>query len=320
MESISGLDSNCKYHLQMTNIKSTKEKGDLLEKIVEKLCLDFEKAKVTRDVKIKGKSGVDRQVDVLIEAAYKSFDIKIIVEAKNYSTKVGIGIVDGLKTKLTDISGNLGVIVCPLGFTDGAIKGAKLHDIQLFQVFDHGLGNTTQFIPLRYVVPYTKSYALLIKHGASGGSIFELPTDTTKWRFYLKDKIFDQEDLITYAWNHDLIPYQKEGEQVIDFGVVKIGPADKSSEFYYLELKASVLVKSDYYVKLFPASFMKNVDSGKGSHRLNIDAYSKKEDMIKNGWKHFDTREAMEAEAKLHDTSKDMHGLIVTESYTLGDL
>ncbi len=155
--------------------KTSKEKGDVLEKVVEKLCSDFKGAKVTRNVVIKGKSGTDRQIDVLIEATQKSFDIKIIVEAKNYANKVGIEKVEALKTKLTDVGGNLGVIVCPLGFTDGAIKAAALHDIQLFQVFDHKLGNTTQFIPLRYVVPYIQGYSVSIQSGALGNQ-FELPT------------------------------------------------------------------------------------------------------------------------------------------------
>lgn len=298
---------------------TSKEKGDLLEKIVEKLCAGFENSKVTRDAKLKGKSGVDRQIDVLIEATHKSFDIKIIVEAKNYSTKVDIGVVDGLKTKLSDVGGNLGVIVCPLGFTEGAMKAAELHDIQLFQVFDHELRNTTQFVPLRYVVPAIKSFALGIQHSASGGGRFELPTDITKWRFDIKGKILDKDDLIMYAWNHEMFP-QEEGNQIADFGIVKISTADNLAKFYYLELKVNIIVVADYYLKLFPASFMKNVVSGKGNHRLAIDAYSKKEDMIKNGWKHFDTREAMNEAAKPYDTSKDVSQLVMTEGYTLGDL
>lgn len=297
---------------------SSKQKGDLLEQIVEKLCADYENAKVSRNAKIKGKSGVERQIDVLIEATYKSFDIKIIIEAKNYSTKVDIGVVDEVKTKVGDVGGNLGVIVCPLGFTEGAIKAAEQHDIQLFQVFDHALGNTTQWIPLRYVVPYVKSFQLHIEHRASGGGTFEIPTDTTKWRFHLDGKILDQKELVTYAWNSEMFPQDKEGEHTADFGVVKIGTADNLGKFYYLELKLNVIVVADYYLKLFPASFMKNVVSGKGNHQLFIDAYSKKEDMIKHGWKHFDTREAMNEAAQPYDTSKDMKGLVFTEGYTIG--
>lgn len=296
---------------------SSKQKGDLLEQIVERLCEDYKKAKVSRNVKVKGKSGVDRQVDVLIQATYKSFDLQIVIEAKNYSTKVDIGIVDAVKTKIADIGGNLGVIVCPLGFTEGAVKAAALHDIQLFQVFDQKLGNTTQFIPLRYVAPYVKSFQLSIAYGASGGGTFEMPTDTKQWRFHVQDTVLDLEELMTYAWNAKMFPQEKEGEFTADFGVQKISTIENLKKFYYLELQLNVIVAADYYLKLFPASFMKNVKSGKGNHQLFIDSYSKKDDMIKNGWKHFETREAMNESAQPHDTSADMHSLIITEDYTL---
>lgn len=294
---------------------TSKEKGDVLEKIVEKLCSDFKGAKVTRNAVIKGKSGTNRQIDVLIEATQKSFDIKIIVEAKNYANKVGIEKVEALKTKLTDIGGNLGVIVCPLGFTDGAINTAALNDIQLFQVFDHGLGNTTQFIPLRYVAPYILDYSVSIQSGVLDNQ-FELPIDTKRWRVYIGDKIYNIEDLVTYAWNNRMFP-QKEGEQIADFGIRKITVEDDTKKISYLELKLHIRINANFYLKLFPASFMKNVNSGKGNHNLYIDTYSKKEDMIKNGWKSFDTREEMEEDAKPLDTSEDARCLILTESYTL---
>ena len=152
--------------------KSSVQKGDILERIVETLCADYNSSKVQRNVTLRGKSGVDRQIDVLIHANYKAFDIKIIVEAKNYNSKVGIEIIDSIKTKLSDVSGNLGVVVCPLGFTEGAIKAAELHDIQLFQAFDQQLGNTTQLIPLRYIEPFIQSYQIRIAHGdISGGRV-----------------------------------------------------------------------------------------------------------------------------------------------------
>jgi hypothetical protein len=296
--------------------KTSQQKGDILEEIVERLCSDFAGARVSRDVLIRGKSGTDRQIDVLIEAIQKSFDIKIIVEAKNYSDKVGIEKVDALKTKLVDVGGNLGVIVCPLGFTEGAINAAALHDIQLFQVFDHKLGNTNQFIPLRYVVPSISGYSVAIKHGALDGT-FELPANTKEWMVFVDDKFYSVEDLVAYSWNKKMFP-QVEGEQVADFGIRKISTKGNLTRFFYLELKLHIKVIADFYVKLFPASFMKNIKSGKGNHQLRIDAYSKKEDMLANGWKRFDGREEMDQEAKLEDTSKDVRGLIMTESYTIG--
>lgn len=290
--------------------QSTKQKGDLLEQIVEKLCAGFDNSKVQRDIKILGKSGTERQIDVLIEATQKSFDIKIVVEAKNYAEKVGIEKVDALKTKLMDVGANLGVIVCPLGFTKGAVDAASLHDIQLFQVFDNKLGNTDQLIPMRYIDPYIDGYSLRIEHSSSGGGTFSLPTDTRKWRFYVKDKILNQEEIVDYAWSNSLFP-RTLGEHLVDFGVIKISTEENTQKFFYLEFKISILIKEDYYLKLFPVSFMKNIKSGKGNHNLFIDIYSKKEDMLKNGWRYFETKEEMESVAGPLDTSEDAKQLVM---------
>lgn len=290
--------------------QTTKQKGDLLEQIVEKLCAGFGKSKVTRNIKILGKSGTERQIDVLIEATQKSFDIKIVVEAKNYSEKVGIEKVEALKTKLMDVGANLGVIVCPLGFTKGAVDAANLHDIQLFQVFDNKLGNTNQLIPMRYIDSYIDRYSLRIEHSSSGGGTFELPVDTRKWRFHIKDKILNQKEMVEYAWDNSLFPI-KLGEHLVDFGVLKISTEENIKKFFYLELKISIIIKENYYLKLFPVSFMKNIKSGKGNHNLFIDVYSKKEDMLKNGWRYFETEEEMESVAEPLDTSEDAKKLAI---------
>lgn len=293
-----------------------KEKGDLLEEIVESLCSEYGGSKVSRNVKVAGKSGTEREIDVLIEAQHKSFDIKIVIEAKNYSRKVDIDVVESFVTKLGDVGGNLGIIVCPLGFTDGAMKTAEMNDIQLYQVFDHQLNNTTQLIPLRYIVPSMKAFQLRVEHSASGGGHFELPMETKNWRIHINQEILDPEEATVYAWNHDMLP-KKTGTHLVDFGVVKISTVDEPKKFFYLELRMNIVVVEKYYLTLLPASFMKNVKSGKGSHALKIRAFSKHEDMLKNGWKYFETREAMEAAAAPDDTSPDMRGMSVTEDYTI---
>ncbi len=296
--------------------QSTTKKGDLLEEIVESLCSGYNGAKVERNIFIKGKTGISRQIDVLIEGSYKSFDIRIVVEAKNYNKKVDIEIVEAFRTKLSDVSGNLGVIVCPLGFTEGAIKAAAAGDIQLFQAFDHSLGNTAQFIPFRYIEPYIQSYQIRISHSDSSGGRFEIPSDTSKWLFHINNNHLNKEQLATYAWNNNLIP-KVSGEHTADFGVLKISAVETPQKFFYMELKLNIIVMTDYYLKLFPASFMKNIQNGKGNHRVAIDLFSKKEDMIKHGWKYFTTEEDMESAALPHETSPDMRGMKIISEYTL---
>ena len=116
---------------------SSKKKGDLLESIVSQLCSGIKDAKVTNDAKIKGqRSNIERQIDVLIEGKVGAINIKIVVEAKNYDRPVGIEKVEALKTKLDDVIANMGVIVCPSGYTQGAKNLAQSNGIKLFEVFD----------------------------------------------------------------------------------------------------------------------------------------------------------------------------------------
>lgn len=297
--------------------QNPKQKGDILEKIVEQLCSDFNGSKVTRNITIKGKSGTDRQIDVLIEATQKAFDIKIIVEAKNYASKVGIEKVEALKTKLTDIGGNLGVIVCPLGFTEGAINAAALHDIQLFQAFDHKLGNTTQFVPVRWVIPFIEGYSATIKHETKNDA-FELPRDHNQWVVYIDDDIFDLENLCIYAWNKRMFPQQEEGEQIVDFGIRKVATKDNFNNFYHLDLKLNLKLGAHFYAKLFPFSYMKKVDSEKSNYHLDIGINANPNEMIKNGWKRFINREEMEEAVNKYDISEDIDkDIIIVPAYTM---
>ena len=90
---------------------NTKQKGDLLESVVSKLCSGIKNAKVTKDAKITGqKSKSERQIDVLIEGKVGAITVKIVVEAKNYAEPVGIEKIEALKAKLDDVGANMGAM------------------------------------------------------------------------------------------------------------------------------------------------------------------------------------------------------------------
>jgi hypothetical protein len=72
------------------------------------------------------KSGIDRQIDVLLTAPLMD-DVSsvIVVECKNYARRVGIGTVDELCGKLVDVGAEHGVLCAPNGFTAAARARAK---------------------------------------------------------------------------------------------------------------------------------------------------------------------------------------------------
>lgn len=289
--------------------QSTKEKGDLLENITEKLCSGIKDTKVLRNAKILGrKSNTEREIDVLIEGQVGVFKVRVVIESKNYKEPVGIEKIESLKSKLDDVGADIGVMVCPTGFTEPAKKRAKFDGIQLFEIYDCALGNCNLFIPLRYVEPEIKSFNFSVRHRAPGP--FSMPQDMSRWRFHVDKKILDPEQLILYAWNNEMLP-QKEGNHIVDFGTIMFSDSESPLIIQYCEVSINIMVIEKYYLKLFPASFLENSDDGKQKFTLNIDAYTKEEDMLKNGWKKFSTFEELNKAADIENQPSGVRNIII---------
>ncbi len=297
---------------------SSKEKGDLLEKIVGQLCSGIKNAKVENNIKLVGKSGTERQVDVFIRGNVGAFEVKILVDPKNHSTPVDIKEVESIVGMVEDVGANLGVIVCPSGFTDGAKNRASVSGIQLYEIYDQSLGNTELFIPLRYVAPYIARYNFSF-HGTSAAGPFSIPIDQSRWQFNIDDKVLAPNEVPVYVWNKRMVPQQK-GNYVVKIGAVKMtDPQDKMS-VQYCDLDVGMQIEEDYYLKLFPASFIRKVDeAGKEHFDLRVDAYSKKEDMLKNGWRQFETMEEMNKAADIENQPAGVRELLMREVYTIGE-
>ncbi len=88
---------------------NTKEKGDLLENIVADICGKILGAKITKQARFVGKrSGIEREIDVMIQGKVGAFDVMIAIESKHYKDPVGVEKVEAFKTKMEDVGANLG--------------------------------------------------------------------------------------------------------------------------------------------------------------------------------------------------------------------
>ena len=179
-----------------------------------------------------GRSGTHRQIDVFITGIVGAFEVKILVDSKNYAAPVDINDVESLIGMVADVGAHLGALVCPAGYTEGAKRRAETGGIQLYQVYDQSLGNTDLFIPVRYVAARIGKYQFCF----SGTS----------------------------------------------------------------------------------ASFMRKIDaSGKEHFSLKMDAYSTKEEMIKNGWTLFNSLEEMNNAADIANQPQSVRELLFRETYTI---
>lgn len=294
---------------------NSKEKGDLLEKVIEQLCSGIKGATVTRNAKILGKqSKTEREIDVLIEGRIGAFDVRIAIEAKNYSDPVGVEKVESLTTKLMDIGANLGIMVCPLGFYEPAKNLAFANGIKLFEVYDPTLGNSKLFIPLRYVEPVIKSFAFGIRHRTAGS--FEITQDISRWRFHIGNKLLNPKQLVLFAWNNDMIPHEA-GQHTADFNAVTISDVQEPSKLQYCEACIKIDVVEKYFLKLFPASFLKNLEDQREHFNLGIDIYSRDEDMLQHDWKQFESMEEMNKAAEIDNQPAGVRELLVRPDYSL---
>lgn len=86
---------------------------------------------VQHNVKLKGKSGQEHQIDVYWEYKLAGIIHKVVIECKNYSNSVSIGKVRDFYGVLSDLNNVNGIIVTKVGYQAGAKKYAQHHGINL---------------------------------------------------------------------------------------------------------------------------------------------------------------------------------------------
>src|SRR5450631_1116179 len=288
---------------------TAKEKGDLLEDVITGICsgLGLKDSQVTRNAELDGRnSRTKRDVDVLIEGRLNAFAVRIAIEAKNYRARVKVDKVEAFHTKLDDIGVDLGVMVSSKGFTKPAKNLADAKGIQLYEVYDQRLENTTLRLPVRHIAPDVVGYQVEFRHRAGGP--FSISADWSQWRFHVGDKRFTVEELLLKALPN--VP-PTPGIHEVDVGAVTIEDVLHPGRVQYGEIGFFVKMRERYYLKLFPASFIKNAADGVEQHNLKIDMYDEPERMTANGWREFATREEMEQAADIPNQPESIRNLAI---------
>lgn len=90
-----------------------------------------ENINVRHNVKIKGRSGVEHQIDVFWEYKYAGTVHRVLIECKHYSHAVNLLHVRNLHGLTTDIPNSKGIIVTTIGYQSGAKEYADFYEIGL---------------------------------------------------------------------------------------------------------------------------------------------------------------------------------------------
>ena len=116
---------------RLSSSPSTYEKGLAFELL---LSQTFEEKgyKVLHNVKRKGRSGVEHQIDVLAQHLTPLYTSTVVIEAKSYDTPIDKDRVMKLIQVVDDIGADRGIIVTTSEFTPSAIKTAEGHNIDLW--------------------------------------------------------------------------------------------------------------------------------------------------------------------------------------------
>ncbi|MDU9406348.1 restriction endonuclease [Pseudomonas sp. zfem001] len=113
--------------------ESSTDYEKLAKKIYEEILAlqGVENIDVRHNVKIKGKSGVEHQIDVFWEYKYAGIVHRVLIECKHYSDAVSLLHVRNLHGLITDIPNSSGIIVTTIGFQAGAKEYANFYGMGL---------------------------------------------------------------------------------------------------------------------------------------------------------------------------------------------
>ena len=109
-----------------------------LEQLVAKIQRQLApNAQVIHNAKVTGRrTGVTRQVDVLVRDRIGQYEIMIAIECKDHNSPIDVKGVEEFEGLLSDVGAQKGVLVCPKGFTSTAKVLAEKLQIELYSPVD----------------------------------------------------------------------------------------------------------------------------------------------------------------------------------------
>ena len=231
----------------------SREFEQLVARIQQQLAPD---AEVHHDIKIEGRAtGRKRQVDVLVSQLVGQFEIRIVIECKDYARAVDVKGVEAFNGLLEDVGAQKGVLVCPSGFTSTAKARAEGLQIDLYSPVDTDPHKWQARVAVPALCDF-RSAGMSFRLGTRAPYPFQMPSD-----FYQQNMLYDDEgnncgtalENAVEKWNNGKYPTEV-GEHrnlpVLDSVTVKadnghgmIVPADFS---------VSLVVRKELYFGQFP--------------------------------------------------------------------
>jgi hypothetical protein len=120
--------------LKMPNFMQDWQRFERLAQIIQaQLSPD---ATVTHNERLRGRSGVEHQCDLVVRSKVGQFDFTCVFECKDHAEKVGLEIARGVASKIEDLGVHKGVIVSASGFTPAALTFAAAKGLFTYTLMD----------------------------------------------------------------------------------------------------------------------------------------------------------------------------------------
>jgi hypothetical protein len=177
------------------------------------------KAEVLHNVRLDGRqSGTKRQIDVLVKENVGQYEIKIVIDCKDYKTPVDVKGVEEFDGLLRDVGAQKGVLVCPKGFTDAAKKRAAGLQIDLYSPIDTDVHKWQARVTIPALCDF-RGAAMSFRFSMSAPGPFRMPND-----FYSRAMIFDDKgrelgtmlDAALAKWNDGKFPAEPGEHRDLD--------------------------------------------------------------------------------------------------------
>ena len=179
----------CVVHLLGVYVQMNKASRDLeqlVARIQQQLAPDSE---VLHDVKLDGRhSKRKRQIDVLVTQNIGQYEIRIVIECKDYSRPVDVKGVEEFYGLLDDVGAQKGVLVCPTGFSKAAKARAEGFQVDLYSPIDTDPHKWTARVAIPAICDF-RSAAMSFGIGTSAPFPFAMPSD-----FFATNIIYDNEN------------------------------------------------------------------------------------------------------------------------------
>lgn len=160
-----------------------------LEKLVARIQSQLApNSKVEHNVNLSTLNGNrTRQVDVLVTDKIGQYEFIIVIDCKDHVKKLDVREIGTFHDLVKDVGAHRGVLVCPKGFTSGALDRAKELKIDLYSPVDTEPHKWQILATAPCIVDY-RSAAIAINISVSSPQPWVIPYDITKMNFYDKDE------------------------------------------------------------------------------------------------------------------------------------